>query len=559
MIENIRKYNILIIIGLVVVAAALVIGLNTANMGGPGGAPYIKVGTRTYTDTEYRQLGLNGRELVNSLAQSGDFQRMYQFLFSLAPDSMFSANSEDSTEQFFINRMLVQQAKKEFGIHPSEEQIDKYTRSLAAFRGADQEFDSDIYARVVDKGLGRMGMSERNLRELISDIIATGQLRAVISSGLLTHPDIAAKRNALDSQKISGSVARLELDAYTKSIEPTEEDLKTYWELIQDAYTTEEQRRFTYILVDADLPKEEAPANKDKELSLTEAAMTDEQKAETAKKKAEEEAAKKAEIAEQRRIKQRELDAKVDDFTYALEEQNGKGFEELVIKNGWELKTTKLFSQNTAPKELELDLRSSGRGGDAISELFRMIVTDDPISKISQPLAVGESAWLVARLEETVASRVKTFEEAKIEVREQYIEEKAADALEKAMKEASTNISKALQEGKAFTDAAVESGLTLVEPFADTSASSRPAKRVFPDNLFQVARSIDPGKTSEVIIQDKHAYLIHVSSRQVDESVNNTDLIENQVKIAANQNSMAAFNDWLNQRTEKAAIERLYQ
>ena len=559
MIENIRKYNILIIIGLVVVVVALVIGLQAGSMGGPGGAPYIKIGSRSYTDTEYRQYGVNGREVVMGLAQAGDFQRMYQFLFSLSPNSMFSQSPEDGTEAFFINRMLVRQAKKDFGIYPSDDQISDFIRSLSAFRGADQQFDPEIYARYIDKGLGRMGMGERQLRELISDIITTGQLRVIVGNGLLVHPDIAAKSNALDQQSISGSVATLELAPYKEKIDPSDEELKSYWELIQDAFMTEEKRRFSYILVAPEPAEEQAAAEDNKQPTIAEAAMSEEEKKKAEEIKAKEKADKEAMLAEERREKQRTLDLKVDDFTFILEEQEGEGFDKLAEKNGWEVHSTELFSRSSPPEALDLQIRSGTRTGNALDQLFAMLFTKDPISRISQPLAVGENQWLVARLEEVVASEIKTFDQAHDQVRKQYIEEKALEKLEKAMDEAAEKISISLGEGKDFAEASSGAGLSQVESFANTTSSSKPANFVFPSGLFNLARSIDPGKTSEVILQTDRAFLIYVNGREVKEGVNSPDVLKTQINIAANQNSMAAFSDWLKNVAEASNIQRLYR
>lgn len=559
MIENIRKYNILIIIGLVVVVVALVIGLQAGSMGGPGGAPYIKIGSRSYTDTEYRQYGVSGREIVMSLAQAGDFQRMYQFLFSLSPNSMFSQSPEDGTEAFFINRMLVRQAKKDFGIHPSDDQISEFIQSLSAFRGADQQFDPEIYARYIDKGLGRMGMGERQLRELISDIITTNQLRAIIGSGLLVHPDIAAKSNALDQQSISGSVATLELAPYKEKIDPSDEELKSYWELIQDAFMTEEKRRFSYILVAPDPVEEQAAAEDDKQPTIAEAAMSAEDKKIAAEKKAKEKADKEAMLAEERREKQRTLDLKVDDFTFILEEQEGEGFDKLAEKNGWEVHSTELFSRSSPPEALDLQIRSGTRTGSALDQLFAMLFTKDPISRISQPLAVGENQWLVARLEEVVASEVKTFEQAHDQVRKQYIEEKALEELEKAMDEAAEKVGNSLDAGKTFAEASVNAGLTDVEVFTKLTSSINTGEKNLPNGLFRMARAIEPGKISEVIVQGDRAHLLHIESREVEDGVNSPDVLETQINIAANQNSMAAFSDWLKNVAEASNIQRLYR
>ena len=48
-----------------------------------------------------------------------------------------------------------------------------------------------------------------------------------------------------------------------------------------------------------------------------------------------------------------------------------------------------------------------------VDELFRIEPTSDPLSKFSQPIAVGDNQWIVARLDGEEKSRPKTFEEAK--------------------------------------------------------------------------------------------------------------------------------------------------
>ncbi len=581
MIENIRKYNILIIIGLVVIAAGLVITMQTGGGRGLGGNPYIKVGARTYTDNEYRQLGVDGLQIARTFSQSDLSQAMrmagydqqltrlilnsgpfptYQFIDSLAPRGMFLADSEDKTEQFFINRMIVRGAKAEFGIHPSDEQINDFIRNLPTFMGAKGEFDQEIYARYIEKGLGRLGMGERDLRELISDIIATRHLRAIVSSGLSTHPNAIAAQNALDMQKISGSAARLELAPFKETIKPTDEELKTYWELIQDAFKTEEQRRFSYILVAPEKVDEQAATEEDNKPSLAEAAMTDEQKAAAAKEKAEKEAARAVEIAEAKRKAQNKINAAFDEFIIELENKKGANFEELAATEDyqWEVVDSGLFTRTNPPEELDLTVRNNSGGGNVADQLFRMITTTDPLSKFSQPMPVGENQWLVARLDETIAARVKTFEEAKEQIREQYIEEHSTKALEKAMKEAAEKIASSLSEGKSFTEAANAAGIKEIEPFEDTETNQGAPKPFLPFNLSQLARTIEPGKISEPVLQSDRVYLIHVSKREIIEGTNDEGMLVSQANIAMSNNAAAAFADWLKHQNESANIERFY-
>ena len=151
------------------------------------------------------------------------------------------------------------------------------------------------------------------------------------------------------------------LAPFEDKIEPTEEEIKKYWEGISDSFTTEPRRKFTYIVATPVLPEakpeEEAPE------TLADAAASEEAKQAAAKKKEEEKAKRAAALAEERRKKQLELDAMVDDFLFKLEEQKGAGFEELAKANGWEVKTTELFARSAAPKDLDVKMRSSSRGG----------------------------------------------------------------------------------------------------------------------------------------------------------------------------------------------------
>ncbi len=83
MIENIRKYQGLIILALVVVAGSLVLGLrDNLFSSSAGGRPMLKIAGRTYNDKEFQTLGSNAFELTSSLARSGDFG-LYQFLMGL--------------------------------------------------------------------------------------------------------------------------------------------------------------------------------------------------------------------------------------------------------------------------------------------------------------------------------------------------------------------------------------------------------------------------------------------------------------------------------------------
>ena len=548
MIENIRKYKGLIILGLALVVFGLVLGIKDDLLrGGVGGHKILKIDGRTYSDKEFNRLGSSALELVSGLASGGDFG-LYQFLMSLTAGA---TGRDDAAEKFFTSRIVLRNAKKELGIHPGDEEIAKQVKSMRTFADKDGNFSEETYRTFVEKGIGRMGLTEADLLELVSDYLAFNKINTIIGAGLVESRDAVAANLALENQQVSGELARLSIDPYEAEIKPTEEEIKTYWESMQDSFMTEPLRKFTYVVVTPEMPAD--PEADKKEDSIADAAMTDEQK----KAKEAEKAKKAAELAEARRKRQIETDTLVDDFTFKLEEQKGAGFEELVKANGWEVKTSELFSRTKPPQDLDISLRASSRGGKAVDELFRMEPTSDPVSKISQPIAIGENQWLVARLDGEEKARAKTFEEAKDEARDQYIQEKAAEAMKKAAEEALGKIKTALAAGKSFADAAKEAGIAETKAFEKVTSTYRPDAATEPRNLFESARNVDPGSLAEIITEADRTFIVLVSKREVVRQ--EAASLDAQVKATASRNELSAFTDWMASRIEAAKVEQLYK
>jgi hypothetical protein len=551
MIENIRKYTGLMIVIFVILFISFFF-LDSGSMRSVGGGEgVLRVDGRTYSEKEFRLLGSGAYDLTSSLARSGDYD-LYQFLMGL---STGATSQDDAAEKFFVGRMIVKNAKDEFGVYPGEEEISEYLRGLRVFAGPDGNFSAETYRNFIDRGMGRLGMTEKDLRDLASDILATKQINAIVGSGLGVDADVIAKTLALDNQLITGSLAKLELTPFEEKIQPTEEEIKTYWDVISDSFTTEPLRKFTYIVATPTLPEEPAEAPE----TIAEAAATDEARAAAEKKKEEERAKNATKLAEERRKKQMELDSLVDDFLFKLEEQKGAGFEELAKENGWEVKTTELFARTDSPADLELDLRSSSRGGKAIDELFRIQETADPFSKISEAIAVGENQWIVARLDGEEPSRTKTYDEARDEARAQYIAEKAAEALKTAAEEAVTKIQTLMSADKTFAEAANEAGITETKEFTAVTSTYRPDGASEPQNLFEATRNVDPGSIAEVILESDRAFIVHVAKREVVKEENIAARIESEVTSRANQNETIAFISWITAQSEAAKVEQLYK
>jgi hypothetical protein len=553
MIETLRKYNGLLIIMFAVIGVSFLF-MDTSSVRSLGsGHPAMKIAGRTYSDKEFHTLGESSLELTSNLARAGDFG-LYQFLMGL---SAGATSQSDAAEKFFTGRMILRQAKEEFGVSPGEEEISAYLKTLRVFAGPDQKFNPDTYRNFIEKGMGRLGMTEKDLRELASDVIASKKINAIIGSGLEVDRDAVTRSFVLENQQITGYIAKLELTPFEEKIQPTEEEIKKYWESISDSFTTEVRRKFTYVIPTPVMPPD--IVEKDAPESIADATASEEVKAAAKKKKDEEKAQKTAALNEERRKKQLELDALVDDFLFDLEQQKGAGFEELAKANGWEVKTTELFARSAAPKDLDVKMRSSSRGGNAVDQLFLIKETSDPFSKISEAIAIGENQWIVARIDGEEKSRPKTFEEARADARAQLISEKAIEAMKTAANEAITKIKVLLAAGKSFPDAAKEAGITETKAFTSIVSTYRPDQASEPTNLFEAARNVDPGTIADIITESDRAFILYVEKREVVKAADSAAKIDAEVTSRTSENETIAFTSWIAAKTEEAKVEALYK
>ena len=553
MIENIRKYTGLMIVVFVVLFVSFLL-LDTSsvqNIG--GGGSVLRVDGRTFSDKEYRRIGHNGFELTQELMRAGNFE-LYQFLIASTIDA---ADESDGVEKFFITRILLRSAAEEFGLQPSDAEISGYIRSLQAFAGPDGDFDTQTYSTFVERRIGRLGMTESDIRDLVRDILVYEKLSDVVGSGLAPIRDAVERNDAFENQRISGALAHLELAPFEQAVEPTEEEVREFWENLQDAFTTEPRRQFTYVYVNPDLPEDLTEEEEDlPEFTFGDLALSEEERA---ARDAEFQAERAAERAEKRRELQRETDQIVERFFDELIISEGASFEELAGEMGLEVKHTELFPESDPPADLAVALRQSSRGGNAVDELFRMVTSPDPFSKISPPLAVDDGGWIVARLDEIEPSRTKTYEEAAEEARELFIEEKAVESMFDAAEAAIAQINEALADGMSFAEAAEAAGLDDVHTFEEITNMHTPDPANEPQNLYEASRTVGPGTVADVITESDRAFILYVAQRELVRDVEIEPRIDMQLAQAARANESTAFVAWLRTRTQAAAVQQLYR
>lgn len=553
MIENIRKYTGLIIVVIVVLLLGFIF-MDTSGFfrQSAAGATYATVNGRNYTQTEFINIGRAPMEMAGGL-RSFDPNGLEIMRFSRS--LMGNADSQQNAElNFFASRLIIQQAAKDFGIHPSGQDIREFTESLQMFQtrppagsppGATGEFDQASYNQFI-KNLGSLGMVERDFQALIRDVIVAAELREILGGGLTGSTDLAKAMAVVTAQQIEAQVAEISAEQIREQIQPTDDELMEYWETVKDAYQTEKRIKVSYLLATPTYTEEATePEEAPKPEAGEEAEKSDEEKA------AEEEA--KAKRAELRKEQDKEFASKIDQFITDVGESEGEDFEKLIGDNGWDLVSTDWLTTSTLPADLQLPTRGASRGKTVSDYIFGLLIDSDPLARFTNVIGVGTNQWLVVRLDELDEPRTKTFEEAKEAVTERYISEKVREALEKEVEAKGTATEEAVAGGETFEKAATDLGLEVktLGPFGvsdplDDDFSAR--------EIFQLASTVAPGGFAEPLIQEDRALLIHVVKREIlkdDNRGQQYDRFASQIEV---QNENAAFAAWLAQQLEDADI-----
>lgn len=537
MIENLRKYTGLIIF----VVALLFVGLaffgDPATMGraNANNPVVLTVDGTSYTATQYRKLAEAPASDYSIAFQTGTIQ----LIGELGADG-----SPQGVRRFFINRLTLRQACEDFGIYPSDKEIEAHIKET--FTGQDGQFSQERYNNLV-KGLGRYGMLEKDLLDLIRDSIASQQLKEIIGGGLGGTREAALESAASAEQQVSIQIARTALATFQEAIKPTDEELKTAWETTKEKYMVERKIKVSYLIAKPTYPERatEAPKLPD--------AVTEEAKKAAEKEAAEKKAKEDAEYAEKKRLVDDDVIGKVDALLLDIQNSEGKDFEKLVAEDGWTLVATELFPRSAVPAELQ---------GSTVSDnprpvadlLFQLENTSDPLTKFTEALPLKDNSFVIARLDGEEEARPKTFEEAKEEVRTDYIAQKANEALKKDADEKAAKIREGLAAGKPFADLAKEVGL---EPKAHGPFKATDKLEGEPDvtTLFQAASTVESGKLADPVIRPDSALFIFVEKRELVKDPARDERINQAITRQAEEMKRDAYMAWLAEKLAQAQIE----
>lgn len=271
--EFIRRNSLLVLIVIVGVGVGLLVMDYSGKSSAFSRDYFVKVNGVNYDQVETVSSGENGREFLASLIRStrqlfdrfdtnGDERFDEQELAALQAweqahpevsasfeqlNSIYSSwcmglAHEDAVNVAIVRNMLHTTADA-LGLHPSEEQIDTYLRNMPAFCMPDGSFNTELYQRLAGYRRGTPNrVQEEHFRGVVADIMIWEALQSLLGSGVnFNTPAQMAQLDAF-TQKVNGRTAWLPAAKVPPPAEPTEDELKAYWEEHKDAYKSPERR-----------------------------------------------------------------------------------------------------------------------------------------------------------------------------------------------------------------------------------------------------------------------------------------------------------------------------
>lgn len=550
MLQTFRKYTGLMFVVLILLFIGLVF-FASPNQGLLSGTKVITVHGRGFTAQEYVRFAENPSRLLMSLFTSRRGTGLQGYLGNVGG----VGGTKQATDDFLINRVALQQAMSEFGLYSSNAEIETFLKETTFWDGT--SFNQQAYDDFKKEGLQPLGMTVKDLHEIIGEVIAYQKLEDILGAGVAGSREVVLADHLSPQQRLSYQLISFPVTKYQAAQMPTDEEVKAKWEAEKGNYLTEPMRSISYILAQPDWKA--LAAEKEKKETEAEALKKvegekegddnkeDEKPGEDKQPKLDEKPETKLDPLE-RKVAINKLGNQMDDVIYDGVAA-GKDLAELAKKIGQEMKTTGLLEQGKLPVELSGVLR------DEIGGLQEKIF----VGSIDRPkvYGLGEDKWVYYQIDEIKDAEELTFEAAKEQVKQDLIKEMAMKEMKAEAEAKHEALTKALDEGKSFADATKE---LKINPLVrkDVTSSGRGALSA---EYFNGA-TVNPGKLSEVFTDDDktlgitRSYFLFLENREVYESGSNLDtVIDTMLENARTRLQHAVVRNWFFQRRSKAEIQ----
>ncbi len=546
-----RKYTGLMVVVLVLLAAGLILTMGDFRPNTGKRAKVTEVYGTAIDAQEYRKIGNNS---INAIKQANDPQ-LSSYALDLIHNRRINpyaaygfsrtGSSNEEIRNFVNRRVVVAKTAADYGIYPSTELATKHIRErIFANEG---EFDAPRYQEFL-KNLGSSGIQEADFVKLVAESLAYEKLKSLVSSGLQSPNQLTDRAIKFNQQTLNFTTIDISIDPYKAAINPTEEEINTYWKENDFNYLTERKISISYIAESPvyETPKPVAPVR------------TPETKEEDFKKLSEEYTKLLAawEIDVQKKATTL-VDSKIDDLCYLIDDSEGLRFEEEIQAAGLKLTKTELFSSKDIPAELK-ELKT--KNGQSIADiLFEIKIADSLQYRIPAPIKLASNGWFYVRFDKEAKPQPMTYEQAKELAKADIIQEQAHAAMLAEVEAVKEKLTQSIASGSTPTEAAKANELTALKRtdviYGQLAKDERGQVSISEHQAFENASITEMNSFAENNVEsDDKVTLVFLEKRHV---VNSSEAVETRLRVQKARSEMlqdSVFRAWMDDAVTKANI-----
>jgi hypothetical protein len=614
MLEIFRKYTGLMFVVLILLFVGLVF-FGSSGRSSLGGKTVVTAHGRGFTQNDFRRFAVNPTRMLGSLVQATQF-RAYQPLNPYLTTIGGSSQDQDQILEFLVNRLSLQKAMKDFGVYPSTAEVETFLKESIFW--VDGAFDQQAYLDFEKEELQPLGMTLKDLNEIMGEVLAITQLGEIMGAGVEASRESVLQNYLARDQRVSYQLVNFPLIKYELDQDPAEEDIKAEWEESKGSYLSKHLRKVSFMVASPDyaaLEKEKADLLKKdveieeaevkeaevKEAEVKEAEVKEAEvkEAEVKEAEAKEAEAKEAEVkeaeakeAEVKEVEAKEVEAKDVEAkdaeakdAEAKDEVKPKPVDDPPVKLTAEERQAAIIKLGGKFDQMLDDLQLNGTSIAELASKYNFtIITTELVNKAALPAQLaddlqdvrnktgvdvifesdlnkakvnrlGTDQWLFFQVLEIIEPKELSYEEARDEVRLNLVRSRAMKAVEKDAKEKHETITEALAGGKTFAEATAALEL---KPITRRNATALEAGAEMSE--FRLCITTNPGELSEVFTEANEdlginrSIFLLVDKREVYENPNLETVLDTQVDSQKTRNQNMVLYNWFAQQRATAEL-----
>jgi len=380
----------------------------------------------------------------------------------------------DQTLAQLIDRSLIDQEVARLGLDISDDQIRNVITANPSFKGSDGRFDRTLFGAV----LAANNLTEDQYVALLRRDIPRNDLLHAVTAGAAAPQPVVDLLYRYRNEKRTADIVALPTAGVADVGQPSEDELKAFYDKHPDLFRAPEYRGFTLVSLD--------PADIAKDIEIPEAKLKEEY----------DQRQDELQIPERRDVEQ---------ILASSEEKAKEAEAALATGKDWREVATTIAGQDA--DTIDLGLMRRAEMPSALGEVAFELPLNKPSDPVKTPLG-----WHILRVVKIEAPVTQTFDEAKPKLEAELARQEAVDRIYKV----ANKVDDALAGGATLGDAAEKFGLKTTGVEAVDVGGHDPQDKpvtlpVSAGDILKLAFATQEGQTSRVTeTPDGAIFALHI-------------------------------------------------